>query len=78
LTRRISAASQFDELIDRARIQIIPVDLEQGRPARDASIRFGKGRHPAGLNFGDCFHMHWPFNSANLCFLKVTISQKRM
>jgi ribonuclease VapC len=31
------------------------VDVEQGKVARDAFSRFGKGRHPAGLNLGDCF-----------------------
>lgn len=41
--------------IDRADIEIIPVDLEQGREACEAWVRFGKGRHPAGLNYGDCF-----------------------
>lgn len=32
-----------------------PVTLEQGMLARQAFYDFGKGRHPAGLNFGDCF-----------------------
>jgi ribonuclease VapC len=31
------------------------VDVEQGYVARDAWQRFGKGRHAAALNFGDCF-----------------------
>jgi len=31
------------------------VNLEQGKLARDAFSRFGKGRHAAALNFGDCF-----------------------
>lgn len=30
-------------------------DERQLELARDAAIRFGKGRHKAGLNFGDCF-----------------------
>jgi ribonuclease VapC len=34
---------------------IIPVDEQQMNVARDAAIRFGRGRHPAALNFGDCF-----------------------
>jgi ribonuclease VapC len=33
----------------------VPVDIEQARAAREAFMRFGKGRHAAGLNFGDCF-----------------------
>lgn len=32
-----------------------PVTVEQGFLARNAFYDFGKGRHPAGLNFGDCF-----------------------
>lgn len=35
--------------------EIIPVDLAQLEEARRAWRTFGKGRHPAGLNFGDCF-----------------------
>ncbi|GBQ21919.1 hypothetical protein AA12717_1037 [Gluconacetobacter sacchari DSM 12717] len=32
----------------------MPQDAEQARIARTAFLRFGKGRHPAALNFGDC------------------------
>ncbi len=35
--------------------QIVPVDSEQAEIARSAWRKYGKGRHPAGLNFGDCF-----------------------
>lgn len=45
----------LEQFIERAGIEIVPVDLEQGRFARDAWLRFGKGRHPAALNYGDCF-----------------------
>ena len=45
----------FDRFVERAEIEIMPVDVEQARAARDAFVRFGKGRHGAGLNFGDCF-----------------------
>lgn len=45
----------LDRFIERAAIDLISVDLEQARAARDASSRFGKGRHAAALNFGDCF-----------------------
>jgi len=45
----------FDQFVDRAKIEIASVDLEQANLARRAFSRFGKGRHPAGLNFGDCF-----------------------
>lgn len=45
----------LDLLIERAGIELVPVDVEQARAARAAYSRFGKGRHPAALNFGDCF-----------------------
>ena len=45
----------LDLLLERAGIELVPVDVEQARTARGAWSRFGKGRHPAGLNFGDCF-----------------------
>lgn len=51
-----SAGSGYlDLFIQRAGIDLVPVDLEQGKVARRAFALFGKGRHPAGLNFGDCF-----------------------
>ena len=45
----------LDRFISRAAIELIPVDQEQGQIARSAFSRFGKGRHRAGLNYGDCF-----------------------
>jgi ribonuclease VapC len=36
-------------------IEIVPVDADQADAARRAWRRFGRGRHPAGLNLGDCF-----------------------
>lgn len=44
----------LDELLKRTEAAVIPFDAEQARLARDAFLRFGKGRHPAALNFGDC------------------------
>jgi ribonuclease VapC len=46
---------QADAFIRRAAIDIEPVSIEQGHLARQAFLDFGKGRHKAGLNFGDCF-----------------------
>lgn len=45
----------LDRLVARAEVEIVAVDAEQARIAREAFQRFGKGRHPAALNFGDCF-----------------------
>ena len=45
----------LDLLISKARISLASVDADQAYVARDAFRRYGRGRHPAGLNFGDCF-----------------------
>jgi ribonuclease VapC len=45
----------LDLLIYRSQIEVVAVDQEQAEVARAAWRRFGKGRHPAGLNLGDCF-----------------------
>lgn len=45
----------LDLFIERAAIDLVEVTLAQGHAARRAFARYGKGRHPAGLNFGDCF-----------------------
>ena len=45
----------LDLFLSRSMIDLIAVDDEQAREARLAFSRYGKGRHPAGLNFGDCF-----------------------
>lgn len=46
---------QLDAFIRRASIGIEPVTEAQAYLARQAFLDFGKGRHPAGLNYGDCF-----------------------
>ena len=53
--RRPDPIAALDILTTRLRLVVIPVDHEQALLARDGFRRFGKGRHPAGLNFGDCF-----------------------
>ena len=42
-------------LLEQAGVRIIPVDHHTSDLALTAWRRFGKGRHPASLNFGDCF-----------------------
>src|SRR3954449_1479775 len=54
-SRGYDGLRDFDLFLATAGIEIVPVDVEQARTARDAFRRFGKGRHPAALNFGDCF-----------------------
>ena len=45
----------LDLLIESAGIEVVAVDFTQAKIARQAFAHFGKGRHPAGLNYGDCF-----------------------
>ena len=55
-TRKGEAAGrELDLLIYRAAIEVVAVDQDQVEIARIAWRRYGKGRHPAGLNYGDCF-----------------------
>ena len=50
-----AGSRQWDSFFRTASISIEPVTEEQAYAARQAWSDFGKGRHPAGLNFGDCF-----------------------
>lgn len=47
--------SMFDDFLVDCRIEVVPVTFEQAQIASGAFRSFGKGMHPAGLNFGDCF-----------------------
>lgn len=54
--RRIGAEpARVAGFIDALRLDHVPVSADQMQHALDALLRFGKGRHPAGLNMGDCF-----------------------
>lgn len=57
LTARFGEAAdkELDVLLHKADIEIVSVTPEQVELAREAWKRFGKGRHAAALNFGDCF-----------------------
>lgn len=48
------AVRSLDLLIARFNIEITPFSADQARLARAGFKRFGKGRHKAALNFGDC------------------------
>jgi ribonuclease VapC len=45
----------LDRLLRSIGAEVVPVGEDQVALARDAALRFGRGRHPAALNFGDCF-----------------------
>ena len=46
---------ELDLLVHKAEIHVVPVDGEHVAEARRAYRRYGKGRHAAGLNYGDVF-----------------------
>ena len=50
-----AAGRALDRQLERAEIELVPVTVEQMQAARRAWRRFGRGNHPAALNFGDCF-----------------------
>ena len=47
--------ARFDEFVRLADIELVPVSIGQAQAAREAWRMFGRGRHDARLNFGDCF-----------------------
>jgi ribonuclease VapC len=49
-----AAVGELDRLVADAAAVVVPFDAEQAAIGRQAFDRFGKGRHPARLNFGDC------------------------
>jgi len=46
---------ELDLFLEVAQVETMSVDAAQASAAREAFRRFGKGRHPAALNLGDCF-----------------------
>jgi ribonuclease VapC len=51
----LAGSEQLDRLINTAQIKIEAVTIEQVAVDRLAFRTYGKGRHPAGLNYSDCF-----------------------
>jgi len=50
-----TASRQLDAFMNRSAIVVESITFEQAQIARQAYVDFGKGNHPAKLNFGDCF-----------------------
>jgi len=50
-----TAETILDRFLEQARVQVVPITAEIGRGALSAFERYGRGRHPAALNMGDCF-----------------------
>jgi len=50
-----AAETSLDRFLTSARVRVVPITDEIGRAALSAFDRYGRGRHPAALNMGDCF-----------------------
>ena len=50
-----AGGAEFDLWLHKANVEVVAVTADHADQARRAWRRYGKGRHPAGLNFGDCF-----------------------
>jgi len=50
-----SARADVQDYLKLERFRIVPIGVAEYEIAASAYARFGKGRHPAGLNMGDCF-----------------------
>jgi ribonuclease VapC len=53
--KRDAGRADLDLFLNEAEVDIVPVTLDQVEFACQAFRRYGRGRHPAGLNFGDVF-----------------------
>jgi len=53
--KRAGGLADLQVFLDDGEIERVPVDLRQAEAAVEAFRRFGRGRHPARLNIGDCF-----------------------
>ena len=51
----IAGGQELDLFVEKTPIQLVEVTVEHAQAARRAWRQFGKGNHPAALNFGDCF-----------------------
>ena len=50
-----TAQERFERFVDRMSLELVPVSVEQATAAHEGWRRFGRGNHPARLNYGDCF-----------------------
>ena len=66
----------LEAFLARANIEWRP-STRSRRAAREAFLRFGKGRHPAALNFGDCAAYALAKARARPCCLRARISPRR-
>jgi ribonuclease VapC len=53
--KRDAGRADLDLFLSEAEVEVVPVTLDHVEIACEAFRRYGRGRHPAGLNFGDVF-----------------------
>jgi ribonuclease VapC len=61
---------EFDFWLLKVGAEVVPVDVEQTDTARRAWRRYGKGRHSAALNYGDCFSYALAFSRGETLLFK--------
>ncbi len=70
------ARSAIDSFRAEAELQLVPIGEREFQIASDAYATFGKGRHPAALNLGDCFaYACAKGNGAELLFKGTDLSK---
>ncbi|RAI30330.1 type II toxin-antitoxin system VapC family toxin [Rhodoplanes serenus] len=52
---RRGVSQEIERILDRLGLEVVPVTAAAARRIGEAHRKWGKGVHPAGLNFGDCF-----------------------
>jgi ribonuclease VapC len=72
--KREPGLAAFDRFLEASRIRVVGFDAEQLRFARAAWWNFGKGRHPAALNLGDCCSYALAKASGEMLLIKAAIS----
>jgi ribonuclease VapC len=70
-------ARDVDLLLAKLRVEIVPFTARQAEIARKAFRRYGRGRHDAKLNFGDCFAYALARTQQLRCCSRATILDKR-
>jgi ribonuclease VapC len=70
------AINQLETIVERAKIELMPVSVLQATIARRAWQMFGRGVHPARLNYGDCFAYALAKETSEPSCSRATISPK--
>ena len=75
---RTKRHDDVQELVNELGATVVPFGESEWHRAVEAFERYGRGRHKAGLNFGDCLAMPRPRSPATHCSTWATISNTRI